>query len=162
MLENEVLVVECAAVDALASGAVALGEVAALAHELRNDAVKRAAFVAEALLVSAQLAKVLDGHWHHVGAQLDDEATGLALADRDVEVDARVVLELLCWQALGHRHGAHLRRGIRGRRRCHRLLLDHNAATVGRIGLIIIIIRRLLAARLLIAVESLSRILSQP
>ena len=44
---HEVLVRELLAVDGLAPGAVALGEVAALAHELGDDPVERAPFVVQ-------------------------------------------------------------------------------------------------------------------
>lgn len=56
--EVEVLVVEDAAVDALAAGAVAVGEIAALQHEVRDDAVEGGARVAEALLAGRQLLEV--------------------------------------------------------------------------------------------------------
>lgn len=47
------------AVDRLAAGAVASGEVTTLEHELGDDAVERGALVAEAVLASAELAEVL-------------------------------------------------------------------------------------------------------
>lgn len=59
MLQHKVLVVKLAAVDGLAAGAVVVGEVASLAHELWNDAVEAGALEAEALLVRAQAAEVL-------------------------------------------------------------------------------------------------------
>lgn len=49
MLELEVLVSELGAVDAFAAGAVAAREVAALNHELANDAMELTAFVAQFL-----------------------------------------------------------------------------------------------------------------
>lgn len=61
MFENKVLIVELAAVDGFAPSAVMVGEVSALAHELRDDAVKAAALVSKALLVGAQTAEVLFG-----------------------------------------------------------------------------------------------------
>ena len=88
MLEHEVLVGELGAraVDAVAAGAVALGEVAALAHEVGDDAVEGAALVAEALLAGAEGAEVLRRHWHHVGAQLDHDAADVTLAFDRVEI----------------------------------------------------------------------------
>lgn len=59
VLELEVLVLELVAVDRLATSAVVVGEVASLAHEVRDDTVESAALVAEALLARAQRAEVL-------------------------------------------------------------------------------------------------------
>ena len=66
VLLDEVLVVELGAVDGLTTGAVPGGEVAALAHELGDDAVELGALVvqglarlADALLTSAKRPEVL-------------------------------------------------------------------------------------------------------
>ena len=66
VLEGEVLVLELFAVDGLAPGAVAAGEVTSLQHELRDDAVEGGALVVEglaraalALLAGAERAEVL-------------------------------------------------------------------------------------------------------
>ena len=67
VLEREVLVVELvAAVDRLASGAIALGEVAALEHEAGDHAVEdassevqRLALASRSLLAGAQSAEVV-------------------------------------------------------------------------------------------------------
>lgn len=59
MLQDKVFIVKLAAVDGLAPGAVVVGEVAALAHKLRDDAMEAAALVAKAFLVCAQAAEVL-------------------------------------------------------------------------------------------------------
>lgn len=59
MFEDKVFIIELPAVDGLPAGAVVVGEVASLAHKLRDDAVEAAAFEAKALLVSAQAAEVL-------------------------------------------------------------------------------------------------------
>ena len=55
MRQIEVLVGELLAVDGLAARAVLIGEVAALAHEVRDHAVERAALVAEASLLSVYI-----------------------------------------------------------------------------------------------------------
>ena len=54
----EVLVRELASPDALSPGAIVAGEVAALAHEVGDDAVEGAAFVSEALLAGAQAPEI--------------------------------------------------------------------------------------------------------
>lgn len=59
VFEDKVLIIKLAAVDGLATGAVVVGEVASLAHKLRDDAVKAAALKAKALLVRAQAAEIL-------------------------------------------------------------------------------------------------------
>ena len=59
MLELEVLIRELCAVDGLAAGAVVVGEVASLAHEVGDDAVEGGALEAEALLAGAERAEVL-------------------------------------------------------------------------------------------------------
>jgi hypothetical protein len=50
-------------VDGLAAAAVAFGEVAALDHEVGDDAVEGASLVAEALLPRAERAEVLGSLW---------------------------------------------------------------------------------------------------
>ena len=88
VLEGEVLVVEFSAVDGLAAGAVVIGEVATLAHEVGDDTVEAATLVAEALLAGAEGTEVLRRPRHYVRAQLDDDASnGLAIGGH-VEEDA--------------------------------------------------------------------------
>ena len=97
VLLQEVLVGELGAVDRLASGAVSGGEVAALAHEVRDHAVEGRAFVVEglaappgALLAGAERAEVLGGAGSHVGIELHHDAAGRLTADGHVEEDLRV------------------------------------------------------------------------
>jgi len=59
VLEHEVLVLELFAKDGLAACAVASGEVAALTHEARDDAVEGRTLVPKAFLHGAQGAEVL-------------------------------------------------------------------------------------------------------
>ena len=59
MFEDKVLVVKLAAVDGLAAGAVVIGEVSSLTHELGDDTVEAAPLEAEALFMRAQAAEVL-------------------------------------------------------------------------------------------------------
>ena len=76
----EVLVLELHAVDGLSAGAVVVGEVSSLAHELRDDAVEaralvvqRLAALAHALLSGAQGTEVLRGLWDLVRKELHTE-----------------------------------------------------------------------------------------
>jgi len=85
VLEREVLVGELLAVDALAARAVASGEVAALAHEARDDAVELAALEAEAFLARAERAEILHGLGHDVVAQRHGDATRGLAADGHIE-----------------------------------------------------------------------------
>lgn len=59
MFEDKVLIVKLSAINGLPACAVVVGEVASLAHELRDDAMKAAALEAEALFMCAQAAEVL-------------------------------------------------------------------------------------------------------
>lgn len=59
VLQGEVLVGELLAIDGLAPGAVVVGEITTLTHEVGNHTVEGGALVAEALLAGAQSAEVL-------------------------------------------------------------------------------------------------------
>lgn len=71
----------------LTTGAVAGGEVAALDHEVLDDAMEPAAGVALALRLLRQLDEVVHGLRHGAAEQADDNATDRLVADRHVEVD---------------------------------------------------------------------------
>lgn len=75
MLQIEVLVLELVAVDALAAGAVVVGEVSALAHEVRDDAVEDGPLESKALLPGAQGTEVLRRLRNHIVAQLKETIT---------------------------------------------------------------------------------------
>ena len=82
------------AVDALAAGAVATREVAALEHELRDDAVEARALVrqllarlANALLAGAQGAEVLDRLRDGLAVEAHHNATGGLAVNLNVEED---------------------------------------------------------------------------
>ena len=70
VLEREVFVLELVTVDGLAARAVLGGEVASLAHEPRDDSVKRGLLVAETRLAGAQLTEVFAGFRAHVRSEL--------------------------------------------------------------------------------------------
>lgn len=61
------------AVDGLATGTVALGEVTALEHELRDDAVETGASIPKSLLASAESAEVLSGNRDNVLVERHDD-----------------------------------------------------------------------------------------
>lgn len=93
MLQLEVLVGELLAVDGLAAGAIATGEVTTLKHELRDDTVEFGALVSKTLLASAESTEIL--------SCLGDDVV------EDLEVDATVLL--LCFTLLGDlAHGVDL------------------------------------------------------
>ena len=92
MPELEVLIRELLAVDGLAAGAVAGGEVAALAHEVGDDAVEGGALVVEglahlalALFAGAQRPEVLARLGRDVAVQPEDHAPEGLATGRDVE-----------------------------------------------------------------------------
>jgi len=77
VLAGEVLVGELLTVDGLATSAVATGEVTALKHELRDDAVESRASVSEALLAGAKSTEVLSGLGDYIIVEVEVDATGL-------------------------------------------------------------------------------------
>jgi len=89
MLEGEVLVGELLAVDRLAASSIMVGEVTALAHEVRDDTVEGRALEAEALLAGAQGAEVLSRARHHVRAELEDNSADLLAIGGHVEENTR-------------------------------------------------------------------------
>ncbi|KAH0463640.1 hypothetical protein IEQ34_008222 [Dendrobium chrysotoxum] len=109
------------------TNSVSGSEVTALAHELRDNAVKGRALevkrlpgLADALLASAERAEVLRRARSRVGVELHDDSTARATADRDIEKNARI--------------GRHLCRSIRGNSE-KRLAVSKNLATPSpRIG----------------------------
>merc|ERR1719181_196141 len=109
VLELEVLVLELFAVDGFAASAGAVGEVTALEHELRDDAVELAALVvqrlarlAHALFASAESAEVLDRLGDGLAVQVHDDAASSFAANGDVKEDL-----VGHDRALGFGHGDH-------------------------------------------------------
>ena len=88
MSEFEVFVCEFSAVDGSAAGSVAVGEVAALDHELRDDAVESRADVALSdFCCCAELDKVLGSDGDDVFEYFEgDSAFGLS-GDGDFKID---------------------------------------------------------------------------
>jgi len=74
VLQGKVLVSKLGTIDGLAASAVVVGKVAALAHEVRDNAVEGAALVAESLLASAQSTEVLSRLGYNVASQFHDDA----------------------------------------------------------------------------------------
>jgi hypothetical protein len=90
----EVLILELGTVDGLASGAVLVGEVTALSHEVGDDAVEGGSLVAKALLSSAESPEVFGGLGHDVVVELEgDLADGFA-TDRNFEPHFRPAHDL--------------------------------------------------------------------
>nr|BAH79726.1 cyclophilin [Babesia bigemina] len=88
--DGEVLVVEAPAVDAHAAGAVVVGDVATLAHELGNDAVEDrvlevALHTLHGLVTDAQGAEVLSGPGDDVVEEGELDAAGRRATNGDVE-----------------------------------------------------------------------------
>ena len=88
VLELEVLVGELGAVDRLAAGAVVVGEIAPLAHEVGDDAVEASCLEAETLFAGAEGAEVLGRLGHDVGAEFDDDPAQRLAVGSDIQVTA--------------------------------------------------------------------------
>ena len=56
---------------------VATGEVTALKHELRDNAVEGRTSVSEALLAGAESTEVLSGLWDYIVVEVEVDAAGL-------------------------------------------------------------------------------------
>mmetsp|Transcript_66570 Transcript_66570/g.177303 ORF Transcript_66570/g.177303 Transcript_66570/m.177303 type:complete len:216 (+) Transcript_66570:3-650(+) len=94
VLQAEVLVAELGAVDALAAGAVTAREVAALNHEVGDDAMELAALVVQGhpartgpLVACTEVRKVCNRLRDGVPEEPDGDALGLLLPDLHVEED---------------------------------------------------------------------------
>eukprot|EP00661_Eupelagonemidae_sp_cell13_P000393 gene393-biopygen18104 len=100
VLVDKVLVLELRAVDRLPAGAVVVGEVAALAHEVGDHAVEAGPGEAKPLLTSAQRAEVLR-RLRHVGLQLHHDAPRGLPPERHVEVQG--VRKKIFWTNIFYR-----------------------------------------------------------
>lgn len=90
MLQLEVFVGELVAVNGLAAGAVVVGEIAALKHEVRDDAMKRRTLVAEAFFARAQRAEVFRRFGHDVGEEFKRDPARCLAVDVDFEEHCRI------------------------------------------------------------------------
>ena len=93
----EVLVLELHAIDGLATGTVASGEITSLSHELSDNAMERGALVVEglstlsySLLSSAEGTEVLSSLGGLVSVELHGDAAGILTTDGHVEENSRV------------------------------------------------------------------------
>jgi hypothetical protein len=94
MENRKILVVKFRSIDGLATGAVTLREVAALNHEIVNDAVERGALVvqrlpfgANAMLTCAQSSEILGCSWRRLIKELEDQAARDLASFLDVHKD---------------------------------------------------------------------------
>ena len=90
VFESKVLIIETLAIDGDTTATIAVGEVAALTHKIRDDPVERGALVTDALLAGAQGAEVFRRLGHHIGPQFHDNAADRLIADGDIEKHLRV------------------------------------------------------------------------
>jgi len=92
----------------LATGAISLGEVTALDHELLDDTVEGRPFIAESLLSSREGAEVLGGLGDGLAIEANDDAANGLVALRNVEVHLVGDLGSLCrLGGLGEEEQAH-------------------------------------------------------
>lgn len=66
VLQGEVFVLELVTIDGFATSAIVLREVTALTHEVRDNTVEGAAFVAKPLLTGTQCTEVLSSLWYNI------------------------------------------------------------------------------------------------
>lgn len=97
MLVDEVFIRELLAINALSSGSVTVGEVAALEHELRNNSVEDAslemqglAILGHTLLSSAKSSEVLRCLRYRVSVKLHDDAPSWLVIQGDIKENLRV------------------------------------------------------------------------
>jgi hypothetical protein len=89
---RSVLTSEAFTVDALAASAVVPGEVTALKHELRDDAMEARSSVAVTVLASGELTEVASGFGHNIVVKLEDDAAKGLTVDGDVELEKKGVI----------------------------------------------------------------------
>uniref|UniRef100_A0A7S2V998 Uncharacterized protein n=1 Tax=Entomoneis paludosa TaxID=265537 RepID=A0A7S2V998_9STRA len=85
----EVFILELIAVDGLSTSTVVVGEIASLAHELRDDTVERRSLVSKSLFPSTQGTEVLGGFRNDIGAKFHDNTADTLAADGHIEENTR-------------------------------------------------------------------------
>lgn len=85
VLQREVLVFEFVTINRFATSAVVVGEVTALAHEIRNDSVEGATTVSKTFFTSAQGAEVLGCSWNDVTSQFHSDASNRRIIGGHIE-----------------------------------------------------------------------------
>ena len=90
VFELEVFIGELVAVNRLAAGAVVVGEIATLAHEIADDAVEAGAGVAETFRAGTQGQEVGSSLGNDVGEELENDASGGLATNGYVEVNGGV------------------------------------------------------------------------
>jgi len=85
VLQLEVFISKLVAINRLSSGAVVVGEIASLAHELGDDAMEAGALESEALLTGAESAEILGGLGNDVGPQRHNNAAQRLAVGSNIE-----------------------------------------------------------------------------
>jgi hypothetical protein len=86
VLDFEVLISELLAVNGLATGAIALGEVTTLEHETGDHTVETRSSVAKTMLAGGELAEVAGGLGDDIVVKLEDDAPSILAIDGDIEL----------------------------------------------------------------------------
>ena len=71
---------------------IAIGEVAALDHELLDDSVEGRSLVTEALLACAQSTEILGGLGNCLPIETYDDSAQFLIPVRDIEIDLRAAV----------------------------------------------------------------------
>ncbi len=92
MLQLKVLVLKLGTINGFAAGAIALGEITTLNHELLNDTVKEGAFevqrlsqLAETFLPGAEGSEIVGCLGHDIVKEFECDTTDRLAADGDVK-----------------------------------------------------------------------------
>lgn len=70
MLQSEVFIFKLVSVNRFSSSAIVVGEITTLAHEVWNDTVENASFVAETFLASTQCTEIFSSFGYDVTTKL--------------------------------------------------------------------------------------------
>ena len=99
MFELKVLISKFSAVDGFSSGTIAVGKIAALTHEVGNDAVECRTLIVQGFpglaltsLSGTQGTKIFGCFRHHVSSELYNDTSCRFLTNGDVKKDLRISL----------------------------------------------------------------------